>query len=107
MPDITGQPLETQGRPELPVVEAVACGCGGHDEDLPVLDARAIPHAIRHATIFGALTVIRPGAAMVLVAPHDPLPLLAQIHQREGGAIEVSYLERGPQAWRLRLGRVR
>ncbi|MBK8468339.1 MAG: DUF2249 domain-containing protein [Candidatus Phosphoribacter sp.] len=107
MPDITGQAIETQGRPELPVAEAASCGCSAHDEELPVLDARAIPHALRHATIFGALTAVKPGAAMVLVAPHDPLPLLAQIQQREGGAIDVSYLERGPEAWRLRLGRMR
>jgi uncharacterized protein (DUF2249 family) len=44
---------------------------------------------------------------MVLVAPHDPLPLLAQIADREGGAIDVSYLQRGPDAWRLRLDRTR
>ena len=44
---------------------------------------------------------------MVLVAPHDPLPLLAQISARSGDAVEVSYLQRGPEAWRLRLHRVR
>ena len=68
-------------------------------------DARAIPHAIRHATIFGALDGVRPGKGLVLVAPHDPLPLLAQLEQREPGAFEVSYLERGPEAWRLALVR--
>jgi hypothetical protein len=30
------------------------CGCGETDEDLPELDVREIPHAIRHATVFGA-----------------------------------------------------
>ena len=71
----------------------------------PELDARAIPQAIRQATIFEALDAVRPGAAMVLVAPHDPLPLLAKIEQRDPGAFEVSYLERGPEAWRVRLVR--
>ncbi len=83
-----------------------SCGCGGHDEALPELDARIIPHAIRHGAILGALAQVRPGAAMVLIAPHDPVPLLAQIRDREGDAVEISYIERGPQAWRLRLGRV-
>lgn len=92
---------------ELPVVAATGCTCGGHDEALPELDARAIPHAVRHGAIFGALGQLRPGQAMVLVAPHDPLPLLAQLQQREGDAIEVSYLQRGPEAWKLRMGRVR
>ena len=37
----------------------------------------------------------------MLVAPHDPLPLLAQIEQRSPGAFRVDYVERGPEAWRL------
>jgi uncharacterized protein (DUF2249 family) len=85
-------------------------GCGGHcscdEQDGPgdvELDARGVPHAIRHATIFGALDSLGSGTALVLVAPHDPVPLLAQLEQRSPGAFEVSYLERGPEAWRLRL----
>jgi uncharacterized protein (DUF2249 family)/iron-sulfur cluster repair protein YtfE (RIC family) len=88
---------------------AAESGCGGHScscgevdpEGFPELDARAVPHAIRHATIFGALDAVRPGGGLVLVAPHDPLPLLAQIEQRYAGAFEAEYLERGPEAWRL------
>ena len=94
---------------QLPVTEvahshADACACGA-DDSLPELDARVIPHAIRHAAIFGALGAVKPGGAMVLVAPHDPKPLLAQIAQREGDAIGVSYLEEGPEAWRLKFTR--
>lgn len=79
------------------------CSCGESDgPQLHELDARAVPHAIRHATIFGALDAVRPGGGLVLVAPHDPLPLLAQVEQRNPGAFAVDYLERGPEAWRLR-----
>jgi uncharacterized protein (DUF2249 family) len=82
------------------------CGCHEADEaGHPELDARAIPHAIRHATIFGALDAVAPGSALVLVAPHDPLPLLAQVGDRYAGAFSVEYLERGPEAWRLLLSR--
>ena len=90
-----------------PVAQAGSggCACGGHDEDLPELDARQVPHAIRHATIFGALDAVRPGKGLVLVAPHDPLPLLRQLEGREPGTFSVEYLERGPEAWRLRLTR--
>lgn len=83
-------------------VDGHSCGC--HDEEdggFPELDARAVPHAIRHATIFGALDGVAPGAGLILVAPHDPLPLLAQIEQRWPGTFDVSYRERGPEAWRL------
>lgn len=88
-------------------------GCGGHTcacgevdgPGYPELDVRSIPHAIRHATIFGALESVRPGAGLELVAPHDPLPLLDQINQRWPGAFAVAYSERGPQTWRLSLVR--
>jgi uncharacterized protein (DUF2249 family) len=88
-------------------------GCGGHTcscgevdgPGYPVLDARTIPHAIRHATIFGALDSVRPGAGLELVAPHDPLPLLDQINHRWPGVFAVDYRERGPEAWRLTLVR--
>ena len=83
------------------------CSCGEVDgPELPELDARTVPHAIRHATIFGALDAVGAGSAMVLVAPHDPLPLLKQLEGRAPGAFSVDYLERGPEAWRLRFTRV-
>jgi uncharacterized protein (DUF2249 family)/iron-sulfur cluster repair protein YtfE (RIC family) len=80
------------------------CGCGHQDPAgvLPELDARAVPHALRHATIFGALDSVPAGGGMVLVAPHDPLPLLAQLEERSPGLFSVDYLERGPEAWRVR-----
>ena len=81
-----------------------SCGCGEQDGAGDVeLDARGVPHSIRHATIFGALDSLGAGTALVLVAPHDPVPLLAQLEERSPGAFEVSYLDRGPEAWRLRL----
>jgi uncharacterized protein (DUF2249 family)/iron-sulfur cluster repair protein YtfE (RIC family) len=80
------------------------CGCGHQDAAgvLPELDARAVPHAIRHGTIFGALDSVGAGSGMVLLAPHDPLPLLAQLEQRSPGLFSVDYLERGPENWRVR-----
>jgi len=82
------------------------CTCGEADgNELPELDARVIPHAIRHATVFGALDGVDPGRGLVLLVSHDPLPLLAQLEQRSPGAFAVDYLERGPDVWRLRLMR--
>jgi uncharacterized protein (DUF2249 family)/iron-sulfur cluster repair protein YtfE (RIC family) len=83
-----------------------ACDCGHDDEPgYPVLDAQAIPHAIRHATIVGALAAVQPGGGLTLLAPHDPLPLLDQVEQAEPGRFAVSYLQRGPQTWRLQFVR--
>lgn len=78
------------------------CSCGEQDgPGLPELDARTIPHAIRHATIFGALDAAGPGGGIILTASHNPLPLLAQLEQRAAGAFTVDYLEEGPEIWRL------
>ena len=79
------------------------CGCGGHDAADPVLDVRAIPHAVRHGAVFGAFDSIAPGGSLILVAPHEPLPLLAQLAQR--APIDVETLVDGPTEWHLRLTR--
>ena len=90
---------------ELPITEATSdCGCED-DHGLPELDARTVPHAIRHGAVIGAFGQVRKGAAMVLVAPHDPKPLLKQLVGIEGDAIEISYLQQGPDAWKLKLAR--
>lgn len=83
------------------VSAAGGCGCGATDEEVPALDVRQIPHAIRHASVFGAWDSIRPGGALILVAPHNPLPLLQQLAERS--TIEVEYLVEGPEEWRLKL----
>ncbi|MBK9697950.1 MAG: DUF2249 domain-containing protein [Propionibacteriaceae bacterium] len=89
----------------IPVQERHTCTCGHADESLPTLDARSIPHELRHAAILGAVGSLAPGRAMALVAPHDPQPLLTQISQVFGPAIEVSYLVTGPEAWTVKFAR--
>ncbi|MEJ1088206.1 DUF2249 domain-containing protein [Microbacterium sp. Mu-80] len=78
-----------------------SCACGGHDEELPELDVQTIPHAVRHAAIFGAIESLRPGAAMVISATHDPVPLLTQLSAKHGAAFHTRYLDEGPERWRI------
>ncbi len=94
--------------PTLPPADAHAgCTCSDADGQLaPVLDARDIPHAIRHAAIFGALDSLASGSALVLVAPHDPQPLLEQARDRYPEGLKVEYLQHGPEAWHIRVQRV-
>jgi uncharacterized protein (DUF2249 family) len=83
-----------------------ACTCGLlHEEDYPALDVRGVPHAIRHGVVFGALESLAQGSGLILVAPHDPLPLLAQIDGRTPGRYTVTYLSSGPDAWHLQFVR--
>lgn len=97
--------LEASGTSPAAAAEGHDCSCHEEEPDRPELDARVIPHALRHSAVFGALDAVRPGNGMVLVAPHDPLPLLAQLERRSPGAFAVRYLQRGPEAWRLAVTR--
>ena len=88
-----------------PSSSAAQSGREEHGPQVPRLDAAAIPHAIRHAAVLGALDSIRPGSAMDLVAPHDPKPLLAQAQARYEAGVDIEYLVSGPDEWVLRLTR--
>lgn len=58
------------------------CGCGcGHESERLTLDARVIPHRLRHAAVIGAASSLTVGEGFDLVAPHVPTPLLNQIDQ--------------------------
>lgn len=85
---------------------AGGCACGGHDEAVPEVDVQTIPHAVRHAAIFGMLGGLRPGFGLVLSATHDPVPLLQQLEERAPGLFAVEYLQRGPERWRLSVRRL-
>ncbi|MFC7545680.1 DUF2249 domain-containing protein [Plantactinospora sp. GCM10030261] len=92
------------------------CGCGGDTApataEAPVLsiderlDVRNVPHAHRHAQVLSALDGLPAGGALVLVAPHAPRPLLAQIDKRYGDAVAAEWLQDGPEVWQIRLHRV-
>ena len=69
-------------------------------------DARGVAKRFRHAAIFGALDALHPGETMRFVNDHDPLPLLAQIQDAYGDAVEISYLQRGPESWTLKFTRL-
>lgn len=87
---------------DRPLLAAAVCECGeAEGAPFPELDVREVPHAIRHATVFGALDSLHSRDGLVLIASHDPLPLLAQVRDRTGERFSVTYLERGPEAWRL------
>jgi len=68
---------------------------------------RAAPREVGRPPADGnrTLETVRPGDGLVLIASHDPLPLLTQLAQRWPGRFSVSYDERGPEVWQLRLVR--
>ncbi len=89
---------------ELPQTTS-GCGCGHHhDTEDPVLDVRPIPHSIRHASVLGAFDAIPVGGSLVIVAPHNPIPLLNQIAER--ATIGVTYLQDAPGECHVRITRL-
>ena len=67
-------------------------------EALYPFDARGIAKRFRHAAIFGALDALQVGETMRFCNDHDPLPLLAQLQQRYGSALNITYQQREPGA---------
>lgn len=81
------------------------CSCGENSDAAPELDVTTIPPAIRHAAIFGALGSIAPGASLILLAPHEPVPLLSQLAASEPGVWTSKVEQAGPEVWRVRVTR--
>lgn len=103
--EIAPRPLAAEPTGSAAPESGHACGCHEAAEDI-VLDARAVPHAIRHATVRGAFGAIPVGGSMLLVAPHDPARLLAQLHGDAEGALGVEYELDVPGECRVRLTRL-
>ncbi|MEO7068653.1 MAG: DUF2249 domain-containing protein [Rhodanobacter sp.] len=66
------------------------------EENIYPFDARGIAHRFRHSAIFGAMGALRSGETMRFVNDHDPLPLIAQLRDRLGDNLTVTYRSRDP-----------
>ena len=69
------------------------------------LDVRSLPLATRHLEVFGVFDALRSDEAFVLVADHDPKPLLHQFQSERPGRFEWSILEAGPTRFRIEVRR--
>lgn len=79
-----------------PLTESSAMHVHLSPDSIYPFDARGIAKRFRHAAIFGALDALRAGETMRFVNDHDPLPLLDQLVQRYGEAVEIVYRQREP-----------
>ena len=70
-----------------------------------VLDVREIPPYQRHEIIPRLFDQLGVGATMQIVVDHDPRPLRQFFAAVHGDDCEWSYLEQGPDVWRVRLRR--
>lgn len=74
-------------------------------KEIPTLQANLIPHAIRHGAIHGALSTRQVGESLILVAPHNPVPLLREVEAREE-KFELEYLKEEPREYHIKFTRV-
>lgn len=70
-----------------------------------VLDVRALPPMRRHSLIFETYYSLGSGESFVLVNDHDPKPLYYQFAAEHAGQFTWAYEERGPEVWRVRIGK--
>jgi uncharacterized protein (DUF2249 family) len=70
------------------------------------LDVREVEHAQRHPLIFRTYNALQPGQAFVLVVDHDPKPVLFELDFVQKGKFEYSYLEQGPEVWRVQMAKI-
>jgi len=77
----------------------------GEPEEGMELDVRKIPPRERHPRIFALFDRLMPGEGFVLVNDHDPKPLYYQFQAERPGQVDWTYLEEGPEVWRVRIAK--
>jgi uncharacterized protein (DUF2249 family) len=75
------------------------------ESDARVVDVRSLVPAQRHARIFQLVGELTPGASFILVNDHDPKPLYYQLEAEHPGQFSWTYVERGPEVWRVEIGK--
>jgi uncharacterized protein (DUF2249 family) len=71
-----------------------------------VIDVREVNPRIRHTVIIQLFEKLDDLSALQLIADHDPRPLRFQLEAKHGNRCQWTYLEQGPDLWRVRLQHV-
>jgi uncharacterized protein (DUF2249 family) len=74
-------------------------------ENADVVDVRSLIPAQRHAKIFELVNALKPGTSFILVNDHDPKPLYYQLEAEYPRQFSWTYVEKGPQVWRVEIGK--
>jgi uncharacterized protein (DUF2249 family) len=73
--------------------------------DETVLDVRTLEPQQRHAIVQRLIDRLDLGRSLQLIADHNPRPLRGYFEMVHGDEAQWSYLEQGPEVWRVRLAR--
>ena len=69
------------------------------------LDVRELPKPQKHPAIFATYTELPVGGSFVLLNNHDPKHLRNEFDTDYPGGYEWTYLESGPEVWRIEIGK--
>jgi regulator of cell morphogenesis and NO signaling len=69
--------------------------------DLFELNVTLIEPKLKHPTIFQHFDALKPGEAFKIFNDHDPKPLYYQLIGERGNIFTWTYLEKGPQWWKV------
>lgn len=94
--------LETVGSNAKKQHGGCGCGCSG---GTPELVLGSIPKIMRSGAVIGGLTSLRPEQQVVLVADHSPAPLLSALNRIAPEAFDITFLDEGPETWRVEVTR--
>jgi uncharacterized protein (DUF2249 family) len=72
-----------------------------------VIEVCDIEPRLRHQIIFQLFEHLHQESSLQLVVDHDPQRLRFQLETQYGSRCDWSYLERGPDIWRVRLRHLR
>ncbi|MCF8565326.1 DUF2249 domain-containing protein [Alicyclobacillus tolerans] len=70
------------------------------------VNATEYPPHLKHKVIFETFDGLNPGETMLLVNDHDPVPLQYQFKLERPDLFTWEYIERGPEWFRIKIGRV-
>lgn len=71
------------------------------------LDVRTLEPKRRHQLIFETFEALKPGENFLLVNDHDPKPLYYQFQAERAGEFAWNYVEQGPEAWSVVIGKTK
>lgn len=71
------------------------------------LDVRTLPPPKKHATIHELLEGLSPGDTLRIINDHDPRPLRFELEHDYPESFEWTYVESGPQTWRVDISKTR
>ena len=69
------------------------------------VDVRSIPPRERHPLIISTFEALPKGGMLELVNDHDPKPLYYQFEAERAGTFSWTYVEQGPEVWRVHIGK--